>query len=143
MKSKILVFIQFSIIFFMLLPVGGEIKHTFFGLIFITIGLGIGIAALIKNRIGNFNIRPDIKSDSFLITNGIYSKIRHPMYLSVLTGMFGILILYSNLYELILYIILCVDIFSKMLYEEHLWNCDGNEYKQYCTKTYRLIPYIF
>ena len=143
MKSRILVFIQFSTIFLMLLPLGGDIKHPYAGTVLLLLGLLIGLAALYKNRLGNFNIRPDIKESCVFVNDGIYRYIRHPMYSSVLTGMFGVLIIYANLYTAVLYLILFVNLLIKMFYEESLWHCWDERYKEYVKNTHRLVPYIF
>jgi len=143
MKSKILVFIQFATIFLMLLPIGTKTSNFYVGITLLVIGLIIGIAAIYKNRFGNFNIRPDIKEDCKLITDGIYAYVRHPMYTSVLVAMFGIMLLYINIFEIILYTILLINMLIKMFYEEKLWNCNGENYREYAQKTSRLIPFLF
>ncbi|WP_457746878.1 methyltransferase family protein [Sulfurimonas sp.] len=143
MISKILVFLQFFIIFLMLLPLGTDTKYLSIGLFVLFAGLVIGLLALNKNVLGNFNIRPDIKEECKLITDGIYGYIRHPMYLSVLLSMLGIALIYFTYYELVLFSILFIVLISKLLYEESLWECHSNEYALYKTKTKRLIPFIF
>ena len=143
MKSRILVFIQFVAIFLMLLPLGGDIQHLYAGSILTLIGLSIGIAALLKNKLGNFNIRPDIKESCVFVNDGIYAHIRHPMYSSVLIAMLGVMIAYANLYVVVVYLILLVNMLTKMFYEESLWHCRDVKYKEYAESTYRLIPYIF
>lgn len=143
MKSHTLVFIQFAVIFLMLLPLGGDIKHPYAGIVLIAVGLSIGIAALYKNRLGNFNIRPDIKESCVFVNDGIYRYIRHPMYTSVLTGMSGVLVAYANIYAAVLYLLLFINLLVKMFYEESLWHCKDKRYKEYVKNTYRLIPYIF
>ncbi|PHS56843.1 MAG: hypothetical protein COB17_08230 [Sulfurimonas sp.] len=143
MKSKILVFIQFFIVLLMLLDLSDKTSYPFIGFFFILVGLSVGVSALYKNKIGTFNIRPDIQEDAKLITDGIYSYIRHPMYTSVLISMFGVLCLNFSILELFLYILLLVNMLVKMFYEESLWNKNTNEYKEYSEKTFRLIPFLF
>jgi protein-S-isoprenylcysteine O-methyltransferase Ste14 len=144
MKSKILVGIQFGMIFLMLLPLGTSTVYLKLGVIFIVIGLGVGFAALSKNRLGNFNIVPDIKEDCTLVKDGIYAYIRHPMYTSVITSMFGVMLLYWNVYYMpYAFGILIINMLVKMFYEESLWHCAGEEYKAYTQGTSRLIPKIF
>ena len=144
MKSNLLVFIQFLSIFLMLLPIGTQVsEYSVIGLVVIFIGISVAILAFVKNKFGNFNIRPDIKDNCILITTGIYSYIRHPMYTSVLVSMFGILLVYINTFEIIIYIILLINMFVKMFYEESLWICTSKEYVAYIKNTKRLIPYIF
>jgi len=143
MKSKILVFIQFAMIFVLLLPLGMPTTYPIIGSFFILIGLAVGVAALMKNKLGNFNIRPDIKEDSKLITDGVYGYIRHPMYTSVLVGMFGVMLVYFHSVYMYAYIILLVNMLVKMFYEESLWHSEGEEYKEYAQNTSRLIPKVF
>ena len=143
MIGKILVFIQFTLIVLISMPYNKTITYPFLGVIIILIGIVIGLLALNVNRRENFNITPYIKSNCKLITYGIYKYIRHPMYLSVLLSMFGFVIFYFDKYDTILYSILVVNMLIKMFYEEHLWNCQSLNYKQYCSCTKRLIPFIF
>lgn len=143
MKGKILVFIQFGMILLMSLPLGTPTVYFDVGILFIVLGISIGLAALSKNRVGNFNIRPDIKEDCTLVKDGIYAYIRHPMYTSVLVSMFGFMLLYYSQFELIAYGILALNMLVKMFYEESLWHCHSKEYMEYTHNTSRLIPYLF
>ena len=143
MKSKILVFLQFFIIFLMLLPLGEPTFYLYSGLTIIVIGTMIGIIAIKTHKRGNFNIRPDIKENCKLVTNGIYAYIRHPMYLSVLLMMLGLTLIYFTYYELILYTLLFIILLVKLFYEESLWSCHSQEYKIYKKHTKRLIPFLF
>lgn len=107
------------------------------------LGAVVGILALYANRIGNFNIRPDIKDGCKLITYGIYKYIRHPMYLSVILLGLGMVLLYPYPIQIIFYIALVIVLVIKMLYEESLWRSHLDEYEDYMKKTKRLIPFVF
>jgi len=141
MKSKLLVFTQFFIIFIMLLPLGTETKNIFPGIFIITVGMIIGILALYVNRF--FNIRPDIKTNASLVTSGVYAYIRHPMYTAVLIMMLGIVILYPVIYVFLAYILLICTLLVKLFYEESLWKAQSSEYALYMKETKRLVPFIF
>ena len=143
MKSKILVFIQFFVIFLMLLPLGEETCLFDVGVLFLILGGGVGVMALMQNRLGNFNIRPDIKASCELVTSGIYGLIRHPMYLSVLLMMSAFLWWYPSSYEFVLFGILFINLVVKLRYEEYLWCCDSEDYRKYMQKTKRLIPFVW
>lgn len=143
MKSKILVTIQFLIIFLMLLGYGAKTQYLYIGLAIIFLGIIIGILAIEEHESNNFNIRPDIKENCKLVTTGIYTYIRHPMYLAVLLSMLGIVVIYFTYYELILFICLLVTLLVKLFYEESLWKCHSDAYNEYLRKTKRLIPFIF
>ena len=143
MKSNLLVSIQFFLIFLMILPLGEAVESLYLASFFLFLSLTIGLLALSKNRVGNFNIRPDIKEDCLLITQGIYAYIRHPMYSAVLLGMFAFVLLYPTIYEATLFVLLLLTLLTKLFYEESLWKCESDEYLKYTHNTKRLIPYIF
>jgi len=143
MKSKVLVFIQFSLIFLMLIPLSDYSSFKFVGFFFILLGITVGILGIKQHPKDNFNIRPDIKESCILITDGVYKYIRHPMYFSVIVSMLGVLFLKFSFLEMVLYILLVTNMVIKMLYEESLWHCDRDEYKEYAKSTKRLIPYVF
>lgn len=143
MKSKILVGLQFFIIFLMLLAVGSQTKHPYVGLTIVALGLVVGMLAISEHKRGNFNIRPDIKENAELVMGGIYRFVRHPMYLSVLLSMLGVAIIYFTYYEFVLFILLLITLLVKLHYEESLWQCHDEIYCEYMKKTKRLIPFIF
>lgn len=143
MKSKILVGLQFFIIFLMLLPIGSPVEYPYIGLTVIGIALLIGFLAITEHERGNFNIRPDIKEDGELVMSGIYRFVRHPMYLSVLLAMFGVAMVFFTYYEFVLFIFLVMTLVVKLLYEEHLWKCHDKAYCEYMKKTKRFIPFLF
>ncbi|SFV54026.1 hypothetical protein MNB_SM-6-1117 [hydrothermal vent metagenome] len=143
MKSKILVFLQFFIIFLMILPLGSAVTHPYLGVTVFVFGGLIGLMAIAAHERGNFNIRPDIKEKCVLVTHGIYAYVRHPMYLSVLLMMLGVSLVYFTYYELILYLFLIIVLLVKLFYEEGLWQCYSQEYIEYKKKTKRLIPFLF
>jgi len=143
MKSKILVTLQFFIIFLMILPIGSNTRHPYVGLLLLCTGIIIGLLALKEHKSGNFNIRPDIKENCELVTSGIYMYVRHPMYLSVLVSMLGVAVIYFTYYEFALYFVLLVTLLVKLFYEESLWKCHNPAYIEYVQKTKRLIPFVF
>ena len=143
MKSNILVFTQFFVIFLMSLPFGAPTQTLYFGLGVMSIGGIVGLLALKENRLGNFNIRPDLREDCSLVTTGIYGFIRHPMYTSVLIMMLGVVAIYPMNYEYILYGVLLVTLLIKLFYEESIWKCESPEYIEYTKQTKRIIPFIF
>ena len=143
MISYILVFAQFFIIFLMSLPLGTPTQNAPLAFAIFALGGAVGALALLHNKLGNFNIRPDIKDEGVLITTGIYAYIRHPMYSAVLLIMGGIAVLYPFKYEFILYAVLVVVLLLKLFYEESLWHNESQEYKEYSKNTKRVIPFLF
>ena len=68
MVSRFLVFLQFFIIFLMLLPIGAKTTHLYMGLAILVVGIIAGLLAIKEHKPGNFNIIPDIKEECELVT---------------------------------------------------------------------------
>ncbi len=138
---KFLVFMQFVLIGFMVFFSHG-ILSSIPAIIIFLFGVSIGFWALNHNKRGNFNIQPKLKEGCTLVMTGAYRYIRHPMYTSVITMMFAVLVSTPTLLEFIFFVSLIVILVLKAKREEALW-CGHNEaYLEYQTKTKLFIPYI-
>ncbi len=79
-----------------------------------------------------------------LITDGVYSRIRHPLYLGEITRNLGFTLILSSLYGFVIVLVgglflpFRIEIEEKMLLEEF-----GQEYEEYKKRTKKLIPYIY
>ena len=139
--AKSLVAIQFVSMGAMLLLSRGIFYNALALSIFI-VGLGIGLWALMHNKLGNFNIQPKLKENAKLITTGIYQYIRHPMYFSVFVMMLGLLIATPTLYEIFFFILLLVALYLKAKKEEALWIEENADYVAYKQRTKYFIPFV-
>ena len=139
--SKLLVVLQFGIIGLMVL-FSNTLLSSFLALGIFLIGSAIGIVAISCNKIGNFNIQPELKEDCKLITSGIYGYIRHPMYTSVSVMMFGVLLTTPTLLESGFFLGLISTLYLKASREEKLWLNHHNGYQNYKERTKLFIPYI-
>jgi protein-S-isoprenylcysteine O-methyltransferase Ste14 len=140
-NSNILVTIQFIIILILLL-INESIFNNYISLFISSIGFIFGLYTLFFNQVGNFNIRPEIKNNAKLISNGAYKYIRHPMYFSVLLIMGGVIIMDINLINVICYSVLVIVLYLKGKKEEMLWNEKLEEYARYKERTKMFIPFI-
>ena len=138
---KLLVFLQFSIIGLMLL-FSNSILSSFIGILVFLIGATVGLFALNHNQLGNFNIQPKMKENAKLITTGIYSYIRHPMYLSVLLMMLGVFIGSPSMIEALFLILLTIVLALKAKKEESIWTEQTEEYVKYKKRTKLFIPFL-
>ena len=138
----ILVIVQFIIIFLHFIESPLHDKKLFFeeiiilnkiGDFIILICLGI-ILISIKTLNKNISPLPIPLRKSKLVTKGIYSKFRHPIYYSLLVISFIFLIKTLSAYNLILTILLCALIFLKIKLEENYLNKKFIEYKKYKRK---------
>lgn len=139
--TSFLVFMQFILIG-LLLFLNNSIFSSIYSLIISIIGAVFGLYTLYFNRISNFNIRPDIKKDAHLITKGAYKYVRHPMYLSVVVIMLGVITVNPNILSFIVYFILIYVLYLKAIKEESLWSKNDKDYKNYKSNTKMFIPFI-
>jgi protein-S-isoprenylcysteine O-methyltransferase Ste14 len=94
------------------------------------------------NKIGNFNVVPEIREDAKLIVTGPYRFVRHPMYSSLILFMFGIVLYHFSWINLLLWIIMIVAVALKALKEEKLWHYHDKSYQIYREKTKMVIPFL-
>ncbi len=141
-KSKILIFLQFSIIAYFILT-GGLVSKPILLLIQIT-AVFIALWGIYVMQLGKFNIQPEIKENANLIKKGPYKIIRNPMYLGIIL-FFGISIIDNfSFTRLVLFIVLTYVLLLKIFMEEiFLAKKFGETYLKYKSKTYRLFPFVF
>lgn len=138
----IYVIIQFACIIWLLLQVNmQQIGLLHIGIVLVA-GL-IGVWAVISMRPDNINIAPALKDNHRLVTTGIYSYIRHPMYASVILFCAVMLTTHANWMNSLVFIILLVDLWLKLRHEERLLSERFPEYQDYQKRTKMIIPFIY
>lgn len=110
----------------------------FIGAIFIVVGVAVWIYAVIIQKISE-----EIKNGK-LITKGIYSFVRNPIYTAFIFVFTGILIMGSNLFLLILPILFWINLTVILKLTEEKWLLEkfGDEYVDYCKVVNRIIPWF-
>lgn len=79
-----------------------------------------------------------------LVTQGIYSRVRHPAYTGNLLFWFGTALLFSSWYGFLMFLLLIpcfiyrIKVEERMLIEEF-----GGEYLEYMKRTKKLLPYVY
>ena len=141
MNSKLLVAIQFLLVGLILFPKETKPFCSFWW-IFILISGMVAIWTFMHNRLGNFNIVPDIKEDAKLITTGPYRYIRHPMYSSLFFWMLGVVCYLSHWLNWLFLMLLVVVLYLKASKEERLWSAHHEGYSAYRKKSKYFIPFI-
>ncbi|MEH2382496.1 MAG: isoprenylcysteine carboxylmethyltransferase family protein [Nostoc sp.] len=105
----------------------------------------IFVSQVAIKTLGKFFDRLIIKSDHQLVTDGIYSLIRHPIYTSYILLFLGFCVMLQSLWGLSLLLTVCVVWFGNRIAieEQMLEERFGEEYQSYCQQTKRLFPYVY
>ena len=130
-----------------------NLKFQYFGLIGLALAI-IGGYLRIKARLqlrkkaGFDNLystsRLQIAEGQQLVKDGLYKHVRHPLYLGEILRNFGIVLIFSSGYGILLVLIGAVFLLVRIKREEEmLVEAFGPDYKDYKRKTKRLIPHIY
>lgn len=141
-KSYTLVFVQFlslGVIFF-----SGPVFPAHVALLAVELsGAALGIWAIMSMGVGRFNIVPDPREDSEVVTRGPYKMIRHPMYLALLLMTLPLITDNFSVWRAVVWILLLIDLVLKLNYEETLLEKQLDGYREYKHRSYRLIPFVY
>jgi len=138
---KLLVFLQFTLIGLIALFSKGFFSSLVSMVVFV-LGAGLGLWALLHNKLGNFNIQPKMKEGAVLVTSGIYAFIRHPMYLSVIVMSLALVLSSVTLLQSFLFFALILVLLLKAKREESLWIEKDESYAEYRAKSKFFLPFI-
>ena len=141
-KGKRLVFLQFALIIVLaIFPDSLDVDPTleYVGIAMIAIGvvtLFAGFRGLGKSLTAN----PVPNEDGVLVTKGIYSIVRHPIYLGLLIITLGLVVSSGVWAQIIVWIALAVLLVYKMHWEEVLLTAKYKGYAEYMTKVPGIVP---
>ena len=90
----------------------------------------------------NFSPKLQVRPDHSLVTDGVYRRIRHPMYTAHLLWAFAQLLLFHNWIAGPAFLLTIVPLFWLRIPKEEQMMRDlfGDEYKAYMDRTGRLFP---
>ena len=108
------------------------------GGLLIAFGIYMWIKAVIIAKVG------DAILNNQLVTTGVYSWVRNPIYSAIALALTGIALLFANLWLLILPVLFWLDITLMMKFTEEKWllGVYGEDYRAYCKKVNRCIPWF-
>ena len=141
-KGKRLVFLQFALIIILaIFPDSANVSSALNigGTVLIAIGLVLlfaGFRGLGKSLTAN----PVPNTDGVLVTTGIYSIVRHPIYLGLLIITLGLVVSSGVWAQIIVWIALAVLLVYKMRWEEVLLSAKYKGYADYMAKVPGIIP---
>ena len=79
-----------------------------------------------------------------LITSGLYRYIRHPLYLSLIIGGFGVMMKDLKLPSIVLALVNLMALYvTARVEEKEMFKRFGTDYEKYMTRTKMFIPFIF
>ena len=113
------------------------VMHTV-GTAFLIVGIWLWVSAAIKEK-----LREKIIANQ-LVTTGVYALVRNPIYSAFAFVMSGAALLSSNLYLLPLPLVFWVLLTVMMQATEEKWLLEqfGDEYREYCKRVNRCIPWF-
>jgi protein-S-isoprenylcysteine O-methyltransferase Ste14 len=118
-------------------------KIRYLGVAIFLSGYAIRVIATKKLK-KQFSFLVTIQENHQLITSGIYSMIRHPVYLGTILAVIGMFLVFPTWYGLI-FVVLYTSLLARRisLEEKLLLKTFGSVYEEYSTKSFRLIPHIY
>lgn len=107
------------------------------GTLLVLLGMALWIYAVLIQKVGR-----EIKANH-LVTDGVFSVVRNPIYSAFLFIFTGILFMAGNRHLLFLPVIFYVFLTLLLRETEEKWLKDmfGQEYVQYCQKVNRVFPW--
>jgi protein-S-isoprenylcysteine O-methyltransferase Ste14 len=106
--------------------------------------LGYLLVVLVFNQNRYASRIVEVEEDQKLITTGLYSVVRHPMYLGVLLMFIPVPPALGSLWGLVPAVLFPIVLVIRILNEERVLQEGLPGYEEYCRKTrYRLIPFVW
>lgn len=113
-------------------------------LAFLFLSLGALLGSISFMNFGQMVTPNPVPMESYMLkTNGLYSKIRHPIYLALLLILLGCIFFFAAFYMFILFAAAVVFIMVKIRFEEAELIKKFPEYPEYQKRTYKLVPFIY
>jgi protein-S-isoprenylcysteine O-methyltransferase Ste14 len=108
----------------------------------VAIGLGTTMLVVIQNRYAASNIT--VEAGQSVVSSGLYSLVRHPMYLGSLIMMIGIPLALDSAWGLLVLVPTAIGLVYRIRDEEKLLEQELAGYREYERKVRcRLLPYVW
>jgi protein-S-isoprenylcysteine O-methyltransferase Ste14 len=141
-KGRMLVFLQFGLIIILAVypdSTNVDSRLTIFGIALIAAGL-ISLFAGFRGLGKSLNANPVPNQDGVLVTTGIYSVVRHPIYLGLIIITLGLVVSSGVWGQALAWLALAILLTYKMRWEEQLLTAKYKGYADYMTKVPAIIP---
>jgi protein-S-isoprenylcysteine O-methyltransferase Ste14 len=134
---------QFFLTLLAIIPFFGRPSPDTLGIAMLCAGLMFGAWTLKTNSPENFNVSPLPKIGARLCFDGPYRFCRHPMYLSLMLTVVGIVQCNQSLTNAVAAVLLALVLDFKARMEETLLQEESAEYRAYMERSWRFIPLIY
>jgi len=106
--------------------------------------IGIAFAVLSYRTLGrNFRFYAAPRRNGKLVTWGLYSKVRHPIYTGVMAALAGWVVFFGSLVSVPFWLGFSALYIMKAAKEEQILIDRFPEYCDYIKSTWRFLPYIY
>lgn len=140
-KSLWLVGVQFGCLGLFLVT-GPLLPGGLAGQVLMVLGSSVGVWALATMPLGTLNALPDVRAEATLVMGGPYRYVRHPMYTAALLLTLSLVSEHPSLARIAIWLVLVIDLWVKLTYEEELLARRFADYSEYKARTKRLIPFL-
>ena len=141
-RSSAMVAVQFAVLAYLLMT--GPLLANRWGWAVLEIaGFVVIIAAVLTMNIRRVTAFPEPRADAQLLTRGPYRYIRHPMYAGAMLCVIALVLYTRSPGRTAAFVILLINLWLKMRYEETLLLQRFPEYAELMRRTKRLIPFVY
>ena len=138
----LLVFLQFLFIGLVLIS-SPVTQLKWWVIVFIILGIAVGLWAIQTIRLGNFNISPLAKPGGIMIAHGPYHFVRHPMYTAILLVCWPLVLGNFSWWRLAFVVALTLVLVIKLHIEESYLKKAFIAYREYTRTSKKLIPFVW
>jgi protein-S-isoprenylcysteine O-methyltransferase Ste14 len=140
--AAVLDFVYLNNFNFQIFAIGGLILLLVGGLIRMKARLELKKKAGFDSLIGTAKLK-EVKGH-YLVKDGLYKHIRHPLYLGEILRNLGFVVIFSSIYAILIVLLASLFLLFRIEIEEKmLIVIFGEEYKKYKRNTKKIIPYIY
>ena len=148
-KGISLGYITLQVLILILAPLENAVRNVHVPQIMQIVGGGVGlvglfIALMSYRALGrNFRVYAAPRRSGTLVTSGIYSTMRHPMYTGVILMFLGYLLFFGSIVSVPLWLGFTMLYVIKSIKEERILADRFKGYEEYRRRTRKFVPYIY
>lgn len=141
-KGRMLVFLQFALLIVIaIFPDSSKVPTWATNAGMVLIGVGVVVTFLGFRGLGkSLTANPVPNQDGELITTGIYSRVRHPIYVGLLAITLGLVVSSGVWTQILIWLALALLLTYKLRWEEVMLAAKYKGYAEYKTRVPAILP---